>query len=78
VDVRVVKVLTSRPRRPGVEQEPARQTRPPDPRDQVKLVLCDRADYDWARRGSRSRLARALRVLFSPSYGQLEAHVLAE
>ena len=49
------------------------------PRDQVKLVICDRADYDWAKaRLAEHDLARRCEVLFSPSYGQLEAHVLAE
>jgi 7-carboxy-7-deazaguanine synthase len=48
-------------------------------RDQVKLVICDRADYDWAKEQlDEHRLAERCEVLFSPSYGQLEAHLLAE
>jgi 7-carboxy-7-deazaguanine synthase len=47
--------------------------------DQVKLVICDRADYDWAKEQlDEHRLVPRCEVLFSPSYGQLEAHVLAE
>ncbi len=48
--------------------------------DQVKFVICSRADYDWA----VSKLiefqldARAGEVLFSPSHGQVEARALAD
>jgi 7-carboxy-7-deazaguanine synthase len=46
------------------------------PQDEVKLVLADRADYEWARELLRDpRLARAT-VLFSPVHGQLDAGVL--
>jgi 7-carboxy-7-deazaguanine synthase len=48
-------------------------------RDQVKFVLCDRADYDWALAMLREHdLAARCDVLFSPSYGQLQARELAE
>jgi 7-carboxy-7-deazaguanine synthase len=48
-------------------------------RDQLKFVLCDRADYDWARSMvSEHRLAQRCEVLFSPSYGQLPARELAD
>jgi 7-carboxy-7-deazaguanine synthase len=48
-------------------------------RDQLKFVLCSRADYEWARELLRSR-ATPLRgqVLFSPVWGQLEPRLLAE
>ena len=48
--------------------------------DQVKLVICSRADYDWARfQVDRFGLVdRVGEVLFSPSHGQLEARSLAE
>jgi len=50
------------------------------PQDQVKFVICDRADYDWARfKLDEYRLAeRAGDVLFSPSHGQQDARELAE
>ncbi|MEZ5558924.1 MAG: 7-carboxy-7-deazaguanine synthase QueE [Pseudomonadales bacterium] len=48
--------------------------------DQIKFVLCDRADYDWARLkcDELSLTERAGEVLFSPSAGQLDARELAE
>jgi 7-carboxy-7-deazaguanine synthase len=48
-------------------------------RDQVKFVLCDRADYEWAK-GMLDEHALVARceVLFSPSYDQLPARELAE
>jgi 7-carboxy-7-deazaguanine synthase len=47
--------------------------------DQIKFVLCDRADYDWARfqLDSYKLVERAGEVLFSPSFGQLSATDLA-
>ena len=47
--------------------------------DQVKFVICDRADYDWAR-GVVAEHALAARcdVLFSPSFGQVAPRDLAE
>lgn len=49
-------------------------------RDQVKFVICDRADYEWARfKLDQYALAeRAGEVLFSPSYGQLNPGELAD
>ena len=47
--------------------------------DQVKFVLCDRADYDWARGVlAEHRLSERCEVLFSPSHGQLPLRDLAE
>ena len=48
-------------------------------RDQLKFVLCDRADYDWARgMVAEHGLADRCEVLFSPSQAQLPARELAE
>lgn len=49
-------------------------------KDQVKFVLADRRDYDWARlQVDQYQLAeRVGEVLFSPVFGQLEAAELAE
>jgi 7-carboxy-7-deazaguanine synthase len=49
------------------------------PRDQVKFVLCSRADYEWARDLLRAR-ARPLpcAVLFSPVWSSVEPRDLAE
>ena len=48
------------------------------PHDQLKFVVCDRADYEWARDLTRERgLAERCPVLFSPSFGQLAPRDLA-
>jgi len=48
-------------------------------RDQLKIVLCSRADYEWARDLLRARaVAIGCPVLFSPSWGQVEPRELAE
>ena len=47
--------------------------------EEIKFVLCDEADYAWARQVLRERdLARRCAVLFSPALGQLSATTLAE
>ena len=47
--------------------------------DQIKFVLCSRQDYDWARGiVEQYGLAARCAVLFSPSYGQLNATELAD
>ncbi len=47
--------------------------------DQVKLVLCDRADYEWARDClARYELPQRCEVLFSPVHGRLAPADLAE
>jgi 7-carboxy-7-deazaguanine synthase len=48
-------------------------------RDQLKVVVCSRADYEWARgivRGQGADLH--CQVLFSPSWGQVDPRELAE
>jgi 7-carboxy-7-deazaguanine synthase len=48
------------------------------PRDQVKLVVCDRADYEWARQAlSEHRLPERCEVLMSPAWGVQDAAELA-
>ena len=47
--------------------------------DQIKFVLCDRNDYDWAKRCmDEHSLVDRCEVLMSPSYGQLDATELAD
>jgi 7-carboxy-7-deazaguanine synthase len=47
--------------------------------DQVKFVICDRADYQWAREIiGRYRLDVVCEILFSPSHGQQDPAELAE
>ena len=48
-------------------------------RDQVKFVLCGRADYEWAREVVRAHgLDRRCQVLFSPSKSELAPRDLAD
>jgi 7-carboxy-7-deazaguanine synthase len=49
------------------------------PRDELKIVIADEADYQWAKRVlAERRLADLCPVLFSPVYGRLESAQLAE
>ncbi len=49
-----------------------------DANDQVKFVICDRADYEWSRAQLRTlKLNDTCEVLFSPSYGRLNPTDLA-
>jgi 7-carboxy-7-deazaguanine synthase len=50
------------------------------PHDQVKFVICDKQDYEWSRmQVDQWRLhERVSDVLFSPSFGQVNATELAE
>jgi 7-carboxy-7-deazaguanine synthase len=49
------------------------------PEEQIKFVICDRADYEWGReRVIALQLAQRCQVLFSPSHEQLPARRLAE
>jgi len=47
--------------------------------DQLKVVICNRVDYDWAvKQLATHDLTRHCEVLFSPSHGQQDAAELAE
>lgn len=47
--------------------------------DQLKFVICDRADYEWSRaKLAEMRLAAGVEVLFSPSFETLPGRTLAE
>jgi len=47
--------------------------------DEIKFVLCGRADYEWSRELiRRERLAERCEILFSPAWGQVEPRQLAE
>jgi len=48
-------------------------------KDEAKFVLANRADYDWAREIlARYDIASRCTVLFSPVFGSLDVHELAE
>ena len=81
VDQRVVKVLDLKTPASGEMQRNDYDNIPLlTANDQVKFVICDRKDYDWARfKLDEYRLSgRVSDVLFSPSHGQLAARELAE
>jgi 7-carboxy-7-deazaguanine synthase len=47
--------------------------------EQVKFVICDRADFEWSRNLVREKnLHQKCTVLFSPSHGQVEPRDLAQ
>ena len=49
------------------------------PRDQVKFVICSRADYDWSKTYLQEHsLGERCQVLFSPSYAEVPAATLAD
>jgi 7-carboxy-7-deazaguanine synthase len=49
------------------------------PHDQVKFVICDRADFEWARDVvAQHRLHERCDVWFSPSFTQVEPRELAD
>jgi 7-carboxy-7-deazaguanine synthase len=49
------------------------------PHDQIKFVICDRADYEWSKSVlSEHHLSRNFEILFSPSHHELQARELAD
>jgi 7-carboxy-7-deazaguanine synthase len=49
------------------------------PHDQLKFVICDRADFDWSvEMMNRYALAEKCEVVFSPAHGQQDATELAD
>ena len=49
------------------------------PHDQIKFVICDRADYEWSKTCIETHgLVERCQILFSPSYQQLEPGELAD
>ncbi len=47
-------------------------------RDQLKIVVCSRSDYEWARDLLKAEGPMPCQVLLSPSWGQVEPRELAE
>jgi 7-carboxy-7-deazaguanine synthase len=48
------------------------------PHDEIKFVIADRADYDWAVGVIDERNLTGRTILFSPVWGELDLKVLAE
>jgi len=81
VDPRVVKVLDLKTPASGeVGRNDYRNIPLLGPADQVKFVLCNRGDYEWARfkLAEYCLAGRVSDVLFSPSHGELSGRQLAE
>jgi len=80
VDARVIRVVDVKT--PGSREEHRNrydQLALLRPEEQVKFVLCDRADYEWSRdKLAELQLAQRCQVLFSPSHEQLPARQLAD
>lgn len=80
VDARVVKVVDIKTPGSGeVEKNYFDNTRHLLAHDQVKFVICDQADYDWAKTIiEKYHLTDICEVLLSPSYQQLSPGQLAD
>jgi len=80
VDPRVSRIVDIKP--PGSGEEARNRWENVShltPRDEIKFVLADRADYEWAREVLREqKLAQVCPVLFSPVQGELPPAQLAE
>lgn len=80
VDERVCRVMDLKTPASGEEKKNCLENiRLLQPRDQLKMVICDQEDYAWARQMLEShQLAARCEVIFSPCYGQMEPALLAE
>ena len=80
VDERVVKVLDIKTPGSGeMERNLYENLQYLTTQDQIKFVICDHQDYQWARQQiAEHNLNSKCEVLFSPSYGQLNPTQLAE
>ncbi len=80
VDERAVKVLDIKTPASGeMEKNLWRNLEHLNSHDEIKFVLCDEADYQWAKQAlDDHKLASRCEVLFSPAQGQLAARDLAE
>lgn len=80
VDPRVIKVMDLKTPGSGeVERNRWCNLEHLNPRDQIKFVLCDRADYEWAREQLvKYGLPEICEVLFSPVQGRLAPRELAD
>lgn len=47
------------------------------PKDEIKFVLCDRGDYEWAREFITSHSLTDQKILFSPAFGMLDPEKLS-
>lgn len=80
VDMRVSKILDIKTPASGEMSKNLWDNLPHlNAQDEIKFVLCDEADYRWAKQIMQEYLLTEIcTVLFSPSQGQLEARDLAD
>lgn len=81
VDPRVVKVIDLKTPASGeVDRNDYSTMNTLLPQDQVKFVICDRGDYEWARFkiDEYALASKVSDILFSPSFGQQDARQLAD
>ena len=80
VDKRVIKIVDFKtPASNEVQQNLYQNIAYLLPNDQVKFVICNNDDYDWAKQQIvLHRLAEKCKILFSPSHDQYSPTVLAE
>lgn len=80
VDVRVAKILDLKtPGSKECEKNLYSNLNFITPHDQIKFVVCDRADYDWAKQIiNEYQLLQRCEILFSPVHGKLANRELAE
>jgi len=80
VDARVAKVVDIKTPASGeMEKNLWSNLEHLNPHDEIKFVLCDEADYLWAKQVLQERdLAKRCEVLFSPAQGQLAPKDVAE
>ncbi|CAN5396537.1 7-carboxy-7-deazaguanine synthase QueE [soil metagenome] len=79
VDPRVIKILDLKTPGSGeVERNDYNNLHYLNAKDQIKIVICDRKDYEWAKAALTTyQLPKLCQVLFSPSYQQLHPQQLA-
>lgn len=80
VDARVIKVLDLKtPGSNEVEKNKWSNLTYLLPHDQIKVVICSEADYEWAKMTlNEKQLTNHCEVIFSPSYGEMSPQDLAE
>lgn len=80
VDPRVVKVMDIKTPASGeAERNLFENLNYISSNDEIKFVICDRSDYEWAKEIIKKyQLVEKCEVLMSPSFSQLEARQLAD
>lgn len=80
VDARVVKVMDLKTPGSGEESKNRWENiQHLSSQDQIKFVICDRADYDWAKQKLEEYdLTARCEILFSPCFGELAPVKLAD